>query len=280
MKRIPIDYINMKWYRQERPVVDVRLNCITGFNVLNITFKNKYFGMDEVDKRLAEKELKRLKTKLKRFSVEHGAVHMDTVMEKVLGKEGLELKARKQELLTNVGDIFSRLKGKLSGRRKEILLVIGDNCFTANELKYLLLKAKNVYEDITVFSKDALLFDQRVFSYLEDEWGVVVNRLSEHAHLKSRYESVLFVISDWEAIAKCGFVMENAYVLCGKSLDEAVEKGLRMQADMTNAWTHLYVGYRYFIQEEEVPYQMAVDCLCQQQNEKIEASSVAIYEVK
>lgn len=280
LKRQEVDYINIYWLYHDRPVIKLEERYFLKYYILNILLKNPYQFSDDMREKDWEREIKRLEHRLKKYSISDAAVHMDSTIEKVMGKEGFGFDSRKQELLRNRKDVLRRIKGTSCQRRKELLIILEDDCFTQNELKHLLVDAKDAYEDITFFSENEKLLDSKAFSYMENEWGVIIGKISHKNELKAFYESVVCVLSHWNDIIMWNSFFKNCYALVREELNNDTQTLIMKANQDGKIWKHLYSGYQYYVQDELIPYQMAVDLLKQYPNNKINSTFIDIYEVK
>lgn len=279
LKQQKVDYIKLHWEYHDRPVIKLVEHHYLNYYILDILIKNPYRISEIPCEREWEREMKRVQHKLKKYSILSAGIHLDSVMEKVLDKEGLAFDSRKQELLRNAGDVLERIKGMQRQNRNQLLIILEGDWFTLRELEYLLVVAKDIYEDITVFSKNSKVLDSRAFSYMENEWGVVINRISDRTALQSSYDSVLCVIEKWNGII-WNLCFENCYVLSKEALSEDVKTEIVNNNQDSIHQKHLYSGYQYYWEDKLFPYDMAVDLLNQHQNEKFKPTFVAICEVK
>ncbi|MGN0437009.1 MAG: hypothetical protein ACI4F4_00680 [Lachnospiraceae bacterium] len=288
MGRKKIDYISFRWEKSRAVRIILNENQLFGVTVLHIIFKNSY----DCDKKRWQRELKKVKRKIRKYDYTNARIHMDEKMEAVFEKTGLAYISRKNELLENAREILTTLRGESNGTRREVLFVLGKDLLTLVELKQLLLIAKDLYEDITVYVEDNITLYDNVFSYMENEWGVVVNRVVSQDKLKPRYESGICIAHDFDTLKTLACVIANCYALFGKSvLYEKNNRGINEKNRLQNKhmynrqqYKHLYMGYEYYMGHQLLPYEMAVDLLYQYennyQNNKFQPTFVAICEVK
>lgn len=288
MGRKKIDYIRFRWEKSKTTGILISEQQLYGITVLHIIFKNSY----DCDKKSWQRELKKVKRKIKKYDYTNARIHMDEKMEAVFEKTGLAYISRKNELIENARDILTTLRGEATGKRSEVIFVLGKNLLTLSELKQLLLIAKDLYEDITVYVEDNLMMYGNVFSYMENEWGVVVNRVVSQDKLKPCYESGICIVHDFDALKTLVCVIANCYALFHESvLYENNNHDMNENNRPRNKYMygrqqhqHLYMGYEYYMEHQLLPYEMAVDLLYQYennyQNNKFQPTFVAIYEVK
>lgn len=313
MKKQKVDYIKFFWSYREKDKIKIYERAVPCGFVLEVHFLNSYIISELPYEKEWKGQMKKLKRKLKKYDLSFTAAYMDSVMENVMGKKDLAFDSRKQELLRNVREIFQLLKPEEVKLRGELLIVVEDGYFSFREWKLLLLDAKDLYEDITVFSADEKVFENPAFDFLQNEWGVVINKVSKKELLKKLYNSVLLVVAKWENILGLPFSCDKAYVLCQEEYPEkdvkhgqetfveehrenSMEENLEafkeghkkcLKHYKENAIIKyskkiacLYSGYHYCCENMPISYQMAVDLLKQNQNEKIRRTSVAIFELK
>lgn len=279
LKKQEVDYIKLCWVSHERAQIKIVGHPLKDCFVLEVYFMNRYHTPDSDYEKDWEQEIKKLKRKVKKYCLDRAVIGMDPVVESVMGKEGAAFDSRKQELLRNRYEVFQLLKTNKIQTRREILIVLEQNRFSLKELELLLLTAKDIYEDIIVFTENKKVMESRAFDFLQNEWGVVVSRISDRSMLKQHYGSVLFVVDEWNSITKLP-AFDNGYVLSVEALNDDIRKKLLSDSVENKGFNHLYSGYHYIYQDEEIPYQMAVDLYGRHQNEKNKLSSVAICELK
>lgn len=267
MGKIKIDYVRMTWQYSKDRKIEVIQYPLAVYSVLEITFFNSYISAEELNDAGWKKELRKLRRRIGKYDLKQSVISMDKGMEKVMEKEGMAYSSRKKELFDHRYEICKMLKAGRDAGRSGILIVLEKGMLSFHELKLLLLTVKDVFEDITIFSREIEEFN-RVYAYLREEWGVCVVMTEEAGNLRNVYDATLFLISDWrtEYSQMCS---GNIYLLSKEEMS-----GEFLQAN--SSCVRLFSGMKYVCEKKDIPYQMAVDLLYQKEEGMVKCKPVAV----
>ena len=273
--KIEVDYLNICWQYCEQNEVEIVPYILADYSVLKITFYNAYKTVDEKNSSFWNKELRKVKKRIRKYDLNQCAIHMDKDMERIMGKEGTAYYSRKQEFLYHRYEISKMLREGRNPGRNRVLIILDNNMLNFHELEMVLLTIKDTFEDITVFTTEKSDIINRVCEFLQDEWGVYITKVEMIRDLENVYDATVALVACWkeEYIKLC---YGRVYLL-SKEEEPLSDFSLENRSEVS-----IFSGMDYVCHGKPVPNQMAVDLIYQKKenNKKTVPSSVAICELK
>lgn len=164
-----------------------------------------------------------------------------------------------------------------------LLIVAGSRYWNKHELKAIIRNAKDYYEHFFVENKCGLLCLEDLAEEIYEEEGIVLTIITKKEEKMRKYHFVCFLLEEWDEE-----VVRSYYFFQGYAIVENEENLKRLKKcdvlkkihDLPN--NIVYSGLVYQGKNGILPYQMAVNLLCQNPiiSEKIGLSFVAIYSVE
>ncbi len=268
LEKIEVDYVRMLWKHSDVKRIEITQYSLAVYLILEITFYNPYIDNDGKNDTGWEKELKKLKRRIRKYDLKESAFYMDKDMEDVLGKVGMAYASRKKELFDYRHKICNWLKPERGTGRNRMLLVLGEEMLSFLELKMLLLTIKDVFEDITIFSRETKAVNN-VCTYLQDEWGVWITKTDKIRDLRDTYDATFLLVPFWkEDYGKMCF--EKVYLLSREEREPAEY--------VSGLWkgVNFFSGMEYICDREPIPHQMAVDIRYQKEENCIKSKPVSV----
>lgn len=236
----------------------------------------------------SRKILTRMKKKLRSYDVEQSVVGADCLMSEVLQLEDTLFQARKQELLKNIKRIlqFGRSDGEnVEHEHSHMLLVLDSRNWSWQEIRAILLAAKDQYEEISVLNRGGSSGIRALIDELYEECGVVLHVWSEQEMSAIRPDFALLLLKDWEVDRWKEIPFRTAYAVAdveaGKEIrrcrERLSEKGRRKERKHK-----IYAGFVYEMRGNMLPYQQGANIAIQNPGlyQEFEISIVAIYRLE
>ncbi len=252
-----IDYIYFCYKKGRKNRVQFERENIVQIQVLKVDVTVK--GNQAENIRENEKARRRLEKKLKkrfnRYQTDNCVIGAQQAMARELQLERQLFGARKRELLENRKKIISCLCSKVAvpqNRRKSFLFVLDSTEWTKKDFVSILLEVKNYYEDISIVVKKNSIYLERIVELLYEEWGVVLQVLSEEEALAENVDSALILLDFWQEYIK-------KYSFCSGYIVLEDDSGLLRSPAGNRKQTKLYSGLVYMCHGKQLPYQMAVN---------------------
>lgn len=252
-----IDYIYFCYKKGRKNRVQFERENIVQIQVLKVDVTVK--GNQAENIRENEKARRRLEKKLKkrfnRYQTDNCVIGAQQAIARELQLERQLFGARKRELLENRKKIISCLCSKVAvpqNRRKSFLFVLDSTEWTKKDFVSILLEVKNYYEDISIVVKKNSIYLERIVELLYEEWGVVLQVLSEEEALAENVDSALILLDCWQEYIK-------KYSFCSGYIVLEDDSGLLRSPAGNRKQTKLYSGLVYMCHGKQLPYQMAVN---------------------
>lgn len=252
-----IDYIYFCYKKGRKNRVQFERENIVQIQVLKVDVTVK--GNQAENIRENEKARRRLEKKLKkrfnRYQTDNCVIGAQQAMARELQLERQLFGARKRELLENRKKIISCLCSKVAvpqNRRKSFLFVLDSTEWTKKDFVSILLEVKNYYEDISIVVKKNSIYLERIVELLYEEWGVVLQVLSEEEALAENVDSALILLDCWQEYIK-------KYSFCSGYIVLEDDSGLLRSPAGNRKQTKMYSGLVYMCHGKQLPYQMAVN---------------------
>lgn len=270
-KTIDYIFIRQKWGKRKQ--VKELYENVSGISVLKLTVteKKRKDQRENSNKNASEYLQAKLKKIAKRYQIEHCAVGADYAMAERLQMTRALFLARKHELLERRQEVLGEDPGMTTASaRRSFLLVLDSEGWSGQEVLQLFLTAKDYYNDLNIVVKRNDINLEQIREFLYDEWGIVLNVLSEHTAMKSKMNYALFLLERWKDTIY-GYSINRGYVLLEH------ERGIirtRRKGDLN-------AGFVYECGGLEIPYQMAVDIFYQNPElyDKFTITFIDIYSV-
>lgn len=272
----PVDYLYLKCEPGKKRGISVKAGYAAGIRMLEVCISEK--KLERIEKRMRSRPFEKWKKDFVRalhsYDVSDCAINGDHIILQVIGAENVGFFARKEELLSQGRYILEQLRQASAAGRKKLLIFLESGGWKLQELYALLLFAKDYYEDITLAVEEESIGDSLAASLFE-ECGIVITVSDLNNVVKEGYNSVIFLVAEWNPRYSRILSFQSAYVLAEQE-GGGLER--RTGAGKAQGMSVCFSGLSYMCNGKKLPYQPVVDLYYQNRTfyDKIGISSVAI----